>query len=178
MARPRAHLDTEALARAFAADGLRGTAIDHVAACAGLAKPTLYERGGDKEELFALAIEGEVERLIERLGTARGAGDRLAGVAAALDGYVREQPDGARLIFLTAHHERSRVAGRVKRALARVPIAVEEALDTGDAALLAAALLGGTLAALDGGPSVRALAALLSRGAPARVQPPPELWTA
>lgn len=178
MARPRAHLDTDALARAFAADGLRGTPIAHVAACAGLAKPTLYERGGDKEELFALAIEGEVERLIERLDTARGAGDRLVGVAAALDGYVRERPDGARLIFLTAHHERSRVAGRVKRALARVPPAVEEALDAGDAPLLGAALLGGTVAALDGGPSVRALADLLRRGAPAHAQPPTELWTA
>ncbi len=53
MPRPRASLDTAALARAFAADGLHGTSIERVAAAAGLAKPTLYARGGDKEELFA-----------------------------------------------------------------------------------------------------------------------------
>ena len=38
-----------------------------MAAAAGVAKPTLYARGGDKEELFALAVEAEVERLLERL---------------------------------------------------------------------------------------------------------------
>ena len=67
MPRPRAQLDTAALARAFAADGLHGTPIERVAAAAGVAKPTLYARGGDKEELFALAVEAEVERLLERL---------------------------------------------------------------------------------------------------------------
>ena len=64
MPRPRASLDTAALARAFAADGLHGTSIERVAAVSGLAKPTLYARGGDKEELFALAVEAEVERLL------------------------------------------------------------------------------------------------------------------
>lgn len=178
MARPRAHLDTDALVRAFAPDGLHGTPIDHIAHCAGLAKPTLYQRGGDKEELFALAIEGEVERLIEGLDAGRGGGDRLALVAAALDRYVRERPDGARLLFLTARHERSRIAARVERALARAPMAIMETLAADDAPLLTAALLGGTVAALDGGPSVRALAALLSRAMPAHEAPPPELWTA
>ena len=43
-----------------------------VAAAAGLAKPTLYARGGDKEELFALAVEAEVERLLDRLEGADG----------------------------------------------------------------------------------------------------------
>ena len=47
-------------------DGLHGTPIDRVVAAAGVAKPTLYARGGDKEELFALAVEAEVERLLER----------------------------------------------------------------------------------------------------------------
>src|SRR3954462_4977159 len=76
MARPRAQLDTAALARAFAADGLHGTPIDDVAETAGVAKPTLYARFGDKEELFALAVEAEVERLVARLDAA-GGGDRL-----------------------------------------------------------------------------------------------------
>ena len=38
--------------------GCTGRPIDAVAAAAGLAKPTLYARGGDKEELFALARRG------------------------------------------------------------------------------------------------------------------------
>ena len=79
MPRPRAQLDTAALARAFAADGLHGTPIDRVVAAAGVAKPTLYARGGDKEELFALAVEAEVERLLERLEGGVGQ------IAAALD---------------------------------------------------------------------------------------------
>ena len=64
MPRPRAQLDTVALARAFAAGGLQGTPIDAVAAAAGLAKPTLYARGGSKDELFALAVDAEAERLV------------------------------------------------------------------------------------------------------------------
>ena len=178
MARPRAHLDTDSLTRAFAPDGLHGTPVDNVARCAGIAKPTLYQRGGDKEELFALAIEAEVERLVERLDAARRHADRLAGAADALDIYVRTRPDGARLLLITARHQRSRVAARVERSLARVPTALEDLLDTHDAPLLTVALLGGAHAALDGGPSVRALAVLLARAAPADDAPPPELWTA
>ena len=51
-------------------------------AAAGVAKPTLYARGGDKEELFALAVEAEVERLLERFEGGVGQ------IAAALDEYV------------------------------------------------------------------------------------------
>jgi AcrR family transcriptional regulator len=80
MARPRAQLDTAALARAFAADGLHGTPIDRVAEAAGIAKPTLYARFGDKEELFALAVEAEVERLVARIDAAR-RGDPLPALA-------------------------------------------------------------------------------------------------
>ena len=97
MPRPRAQLDTAALARAFAADGLHGTSIDALPPAAGLAKPTLYARGGDKEELFALAVEAEVERLIERLDGAA----RLSDVAGALDDHLREAPEGLRLLLVT-----------------------------------------------------------------------------
>lgn len=161
MPRPRASLDTAALARAFALDGLFGTSIDHVASVTGLAKPTLYARGGDKEELFALAVEAEVERLLSRLS----GGDP----ARALDAYVREAPAGARLLFVTARHGSSRVAARVERSLARV----FEALG-GDE--VAAALLGGAVAALHGGPSVQSVARLLPP--PREEGPPAGIWTA
>ena len=172
MPRPRAQLDTAALARAFAADGLHGTPIERVAAGAGLAKPTLYARGGDKEELFALAVEAEVERLIDRLEGA----DRLADVARALDDHLRDAPEGARLLLLTARHRSSRVAERVERSLARIEEAVGAAVGGDRGALLAAALLGGAVSALHGGPPVTRLARVLP--APEDERPPDGIWTA
>jgi|SRR5689334_18066130 len=170
MARPRAQLDTAALARAFAADGLHGTPIDGVAQASGVAKPTLYARFGDKEELFALAVEAEVERLIARVEAA----PSLTAVAAALDDHVNASPDGARLLLVTARHTRSRVAARVERSLRRIPAALEAAL--GGDELLAAALFGGAHAALAGGPSVVELARVVS--APPEQAPPGGIWTA
>ena len=170
MPRPRASLDTAALARAFAPDGLHGTPIDVVAAAAGTAKPTLYARWGDKEELFALAVEAEVERLLDRLD-----GD-LIELARALDEYVRDAPDGARLLLVTASHRHSRVAERVERSLRRVSLALTGAVGGEDADLIAAALLGGARAVLDGAPSVERLARLLPSGEFAR--PPDGIWTA
>ncbi len=170
MARPRAQLDTAALARAFAADGLHGTSIDAVATAVGLAKPTLYTRGGDKQELFALAVEAEVERLLDRLH------GELIDLARALDAYVRDAPAGARLLLLTARHGHSRVAARVERSLHRIPSGLARAVGGEDADLVAAALLGGARAALDGGPSVERLARLLPTEESA--QPPGGIWTA
>jgi AcrR family transcriptional regulator len=163
--RPRASLDTAALACAFAADGLHGTSIEHVAAVAGLAKPTLYARGGDKEELFALAVEAEVERLLDRF---EGDG-RTSDLARALDAHAREAPEGLRLLLVTARHRSSRVAARVERSLERI----SEALGGG---AVAAALLGGAVAALHGGPSVVEVARLLP--APVDQGPPEGIWTA
>jgi AcrR family transcriptional regulator len=133
MPRPRALVDTAALARAFAADGLHGTPIEAVVAACGVAKPTLYARGGDKEEWFALAVEAEVERLLSRLGRSP---------ARALDDHLRESPEGMRLLLVTARHTRSRVADRVDESLRRVSAAVGDVL------------LGAAYAALLGGPSV------------------------
>ena len=172
MPRPRAQLDTAALARAFAADGLHGTPIDRVAAAAGLAKPTLYARGGDKEELFALAVEAEVERLIDRLEGA----ERVSELARALDDHLVEAPEGSRLLLVTARHRSSRVASRVERSLQRIPDALAAALDGERAELLAAALLGGAHAALHGGADVASLARVLP--APEDERPPEGIWTA
>jgi AcrR family transcriptional regulator len=151
MPRPRAQLDTVALARAFARGGLHGTSVDELAAAAGLAKPTLYARGGSKEELFALAVDAEVERLLERLDGAV----RLSDVARALDEHPRE---GLRLLLITGGGPE-----RILRAMA-----VPEAH--------AAALLGAAYVALHGGPPVsdvaRSLVALEDEG------PPAGIWTA
>jgi AcrR family transcriptional regulator len=162
MPRPRAQLDTAALARAFADGGLHGTSIDAVAAAVGLAKPTLYARGGDKEELFALAVEAEVERLLSRLDGVT----RVLDLARALDDHLREAPDGMRLLLVTARLGDARVA----RSLARIPPSL------GVPEVHAAALLGGAYSALHGGPSVEALARVLP---PVEDEGPPAgIWTA
>lgn len=162
MPRPRASIDTAALAAAFAADGLHGTPIDRVVEAAGVARPTLYARGGDKEELFALAVEAEVERLIERFEGG------VRALAAALDAYLEEP--GARLLFISAHVGAS---DRVERSLRRIPLALESA--AGDEEV-AAVLLGAAYVALQGGPSVERVARLLP--APVESGPPSGIWTA
>jgi AcrR family transcriptional regulator len=150
--RPRASIDTVALVRAFAADGLHGTPIEAVVAACGVAKPTLYARGGDKEELFAVAVEAEVERLLSRGSDAR-----------ALDEHLAESPEGMRLLLVTARHTRSRAAARVDDALRRVVSAVGWPL------------WGAAYAALLGGPSVSSFA----RALPAEDSGPPRgIWTA
>jgi len=59
MPRPRAQLDTSALAAAFAPDGLHGTPIERVVAAAGVAKPTLYAHFRSKGELVAAVKAAE-----------------------------------------------------------------------------------------------------------------------
>ena len=150
MPRPRASIDTAALVRAFAAEGLHGTPIERVVAACGVAKPTLYARGGGKDELFALAVEAEVERLLDRLD---------GPPARALDQHLRDSPDGMRLLLITG-----RVGSpRAQAALARLFAAIDPAL------------LGAAYAALHGGPSVSAFA----RSLPAEASGPPSgIWTA
>ncbi|MDA0183893.1 TetR/AcrR family transcriptional regulator [Solirubrobacter phytolaccae] len=162
MPRPRASIDTAALAAAFAEGGLHGTSIEQVVAAAGVARPTLYARGGDKEELFALAVEAEVERLIERFEGGVGQ------IAAALDAYLDSEP-GARLLLVTARPG----SPRVERSLRRIPVALESAVGDEE---IAAVLLGAAWSALHDGPSVTRVARLL----PARVDsgPPRGIWTA
>jgi len=150
MPRARATIDTAALARAFAAEGLHGTPIERVVEACGVAKPTLYARGGDKDELFALAVEAEVERLLSRLDGPH---------ARALDDHLREAPEGMRLLLITG-----RVGSpRAQAALRRLSTAIDPAL------------LGAAYAALLGGTSVSAFA----RGLPAEDPGPPSgIWTA
>src|SRR3954454_21258163 len=116
MPRPRAQLDTVALARAFADGGLHGTSVDAVAAAARVAKPTLYARGGSKEELFALAVDAEAERLLERLDGAARPSDvarALAEPSAVARPLVDHRGDGLRLLLVTGG-----ALERIRRALA------------------------------------------------------------
>jgi AcrR family transcriptional regulator len=147
MARPRAQIDTAALADAFAADGLHGTSSAALAAATGIAKPTLYVHGESKEALFLRAVEAEVERVLDRL---HAAGSPVAAAEALLD-HAAARPLGARLLNHTARHASSAVAPAVQEALNRIPDHIEaglrrDGLDPALAPFLARALHGAAIA--------------------------------
>lgn len=147
MARPRAQIDTTALADAFAPDGLHGTSSAALAAATGIAKPTLYVHGASKEALFLRAVEAEVERVLSRLHAAESA---TAIVHALLD-HAAARPLGARLLNHTARHVSSAVAPAVQAALTRIPDHIEAALrrdglDPAQAPFVARALQGAAAA--------------------------------
>jgi AcrR family transcriptional regulator len=156
MPRPRARLDHAAIAFAFAPDGLHGVSSAEVARRAGVAKPTLYARGGSKESVFFACVEAEVERLLSLLAHADLATRtlparlRLTAIALAVIGHVRAHPDAARLLHLTARHRSSGVAEAVDAALARLPARIARVLRTDatpeSAEQVAVALLGAAAA--------------------------------
>lgn len=127
MPRPRARIDLAKLADAFAADGLHGTPTAAVAHAVGVAKPTLYVHGTSKSTLFLLAVEAEVERVLNRLHAAeratigRSPRARATAAAAALLDHAAARPAGARLLTHTARHRDSDVADKVDAALTRIP---------------------------------------------------------
>lgn len=53
----------EAAAQSFFCGGFAGTAIEQVAADAGVSKVTIYNQFGDKRALFAAAVECECEKI-------------------------------------------------------------------------------------------------------------------
>lgn len=196
MARPRARLDLAALADAFAADGLHGVSASELAARLRVAKPTLYVHGTSKASLFLLAVEAEVERVVDRLHGAervtvgRPARDRATAAVRALLDHAATRPGGARLLVHTARHEASEVAPAVEATLRRVPDRIEtglrrdlaaDGLDPTLAPFLARALHAGAYAVAEVRPGERrparaALAAAIARIVPLPAAPGPEEW--
>jgi AcrR family transcriptional regulator len=191
MARPKATIEPSALVGAFAAHGVDGVSSDQLADAAGVAKPTLYAHGHTKETLYLLAVETEVERLLERLHRAdrvtrgRGARDRAKGTAHAILNHAAARPDGLRLIARAANGRGARGADPAATAVSRIPewIAATlrrdlgaDRLDTTLAPFLAHAIWGATLALAaaptrDRRPNRERLAALAASPVP----PPPSL---
>jgi AcrR family transcriptional regulator len=134
MPRARARLDYAAIAVAFAPDGLHGVRAADVAACAGVAKPTLYAHGRSKEAVFLACVQAEVERLLDRLYDAEQrtreltARRRASALALAILEHGAAWPASARLLHTTARHATSAVAVEVDAALARIPAHVGEVL--------------------------------------------------
>ena len=94
----------DAACAVFASEGFDRANMATIAARAGTTKPTLYARFGSKDELFAAAVTREYELRKERLFAAydTGGGEpfhrSLHRWTAAYFDFVRERPDGFRLI--------------------------------------------------------------------------------
>ena len=85
----------------FAEKGYEGTAIEEVAARAGVTKPVVYEHFGGKEGLYAVVVDREMERLLDGVTGALSGGDArelLEQAATAFLDYIEQQPDGFRIL--------------------------------------------------------------------------------
>jgi len=85
----------------FAERGFDGTAIEEIAARAGVSKPIVYEHFGGKEGLYAVVVDREVRAMIERLSTALTSGhprELLEQAAIALLDYIENETDGFRVL--------------------------------------------------------------------------------
>src|SRR5690242_1121592 len=94
----------DAACMVFADEGFDRAKMATIAARAGITKPTLYARFGSKDGLFAAAVSREYELRKAQLFAAYDAPDeeafhqRLHRWTAAYFDFVRERPDGFRLI--------------------------------------------------------------------------------
>src|SRR6059058_2368777 len=85
----------------FAEKGFDGTSIEEIASRAKVSKPVVYEHFGGKEGLYAVVVDREVQRLLDRI-THSLAGDHprvlLEQAAGALLDYVEKDTDGFRIL--------------------------------------------------------------------------------
>jgi AcrR family transcriptional regulator len=87
----------------FARRGYDGASIEELAACAEVSKPVVYEHfGGGKEELYAVVVDREMQRLLDRFTAALAAGGSprrlLERAALVLLDYIEEDTDGFRVL--------------------------------------------------------------------------------
>lgn len=87
----------------LAAKGFDGTSIEEIAHRAGVSKPVVYEHFGGKEGLYAVVVDREMDRLLNRITSALSGGgshprDLLERAACALLDYIEDSTDGFRIL--------------------------------------------------------------------------------
>src|SRR5205814_4315632 len=85
----------------FAERGFEGTSIEEIAAQAGVSKPVVYEHFGGKEGLYAVVVDREVRRLLDKITASLSGGhprDLLEQAAGGLLEYVETETDGFRIL--------------------------------------------------------------------------------
>jgi AcrR family transcriptional regulator len=86
----------------FAQRGFEATSIEELAARAEVSKPVVYEHFGSKEGLYAVVVDREMQRLLDRFTSALAAGGRprqlLERAALVLLDYIEDDADGFRVL--------------------------------------------------------------------------------
>jgi AcrR family transcriptional regulator len=134
VARPRKKLDFRSVASALTEAGSEDITMAAIAARIGVAKATLYRMAGSREELIAVCVDAEAERLVEQIHH---------GGFRAFFRFVEDSPAGFALLFGGRYPQSRaavrRVENRLSDSLAREARATGAPLE--HANLLAAGLL-------------------------------------
>lgn len=156
VSRPRFRVTEDALLDAatavFAVEGFDRANMDVIAARAGVTKPTLYARVGSKEDLFAAAAQREYDlrkaALFEAYAAVGGSfqGQLRRWTAAYFD-FVRQRPEGFRLLSEAEHHPSSAAiidgaAREIVDRIADLVVAVSGRTSTAGAHIVAAMIAG------------------------------------
>ena len=86
----------------FAERGFDATSIEEVAGRAGVSKPVVYEHFGGKEGLYAVVVDREMQRLLDKVAGALSGGhprELVEQAAVALLDYVETDSDGFRILI-------------------------------------------------------------------------------
>ncbi len=91
-----------AAGQVFAQRGYEATSIEELAARADVSKPVVYEHFGGKEGLYAVVVDREMQRLLDRFASALSAGEHprelLERAALVLLDYIEEDTNGFRVL--------------------------------------------------------------------------------
>jgi AcrR family transcriptional regulator len=85
----------------FGEKGYEAASIEEIAQRAGISKPVVYEHFGGKEGLYAVVVDRETSKLLDRITAALDADHprvMLEQSARAFLSYVEEEPDGFRVL--------------------------------------------------------------------------------
>ena len=86
----------------FAQRGYEATSIEEIAARADVSKPVVYEHFGGKEGLYAVVVDREMQRLLERFTSAFSIGGQprelVERAALVLLDYIEDSTDGFQVL--------------------------------------------------------------------------------
>ena len=103
----------------FAQRGYAATSIEELAARADVSKPVVYEHFGGKEGLYAVVVDREMERVLDRFTSALAVGGSpralLERAALALLDYVEEDTAGFRVLSRDSPGSYSSLIGELAR---------------------------------------------------------------
>ena len=164
MARPREFDEDEVLERAlstFWEHGYEGTSIDELVAATGLARASLYGAFGDKEQIFARALERYCERMDEPLAAANESSARDALARMLRTFVLKSSPkSGPRGCFLLSTAVGGDAPSVVREAYADYTRRLERTLT----ALVRRGQESGELAPTTDAPSVASMLVVLLQG--------------